>query len=159
MGSYAVLVPARSDARGFADAPNANTAKVRLSLKDAVLLPEGPSFWAFLFPVPWLLVHRLWQPAFIVIAVLVVSNILTSVGAVPSVAVSLCFLVVAIVVAFDGREWTIVSRETRGDTRIGSISAESMEEANDKWSVTSALNTTAYDPSKRLTEERASSDV
>ncbi|MEM1047031.1 MAG: DUF2628 domain-containing protein [Pseudomonadota bacterium] len=109
-------------------APSGDRTKDAL---DAVFIPEGFSLWAFLFPIPWMLINRMWL---ILMTFIVVTGFLEY-GAnffgriIPGV-----FLILATgLFAFEAyalRRWTI---EGKGYRLVGIASGRSLADAEQRF--------------------------
>ena len=74
-----------------------------------VLVREGFSWGAFLFGPLWLLAHRAWIPAVLVIAATVLAGVLAPAGVQPFL-----FLAIALLTGFSGNDLRRFSLERRG---------------------------------------------
>lgn len=96
----------------------------RASLVDqARLVPDGFSFWGFLFPLLWLLWHRVWLSFLLILAL---DLALAAAGARLDVApglVALSGFVVMGLVGLEGRSWVGRALERRGYRLIEVVEA------------------------------------
>lgn len=94
---------------------------------ELVLLRDGFSFLAFIFPPLWLLWHRLWIEAVAVFAVLMVAAVLeNALGFAASAPIS---LLVSIFVGLEGNAMRIAGRRRHGWNMIAVIDARNIDEA------------------------------
>ena len=125
MRSYVVMLPAAAARAGGTPRP-----------EDWRLLPDGFSKLALVFPVLWLLVHRLWLAAglaFLVpAAASLAAGVLPADGATLALVYPLVSLAVGVVVGMEGRAAVIARAERRGARTVGVIEARSRAEAEDK---------------------------
>lgn len=102
-------------------------------------LRDGFSLWALLFPLPWLLVKRLWLEAALLTGAYMALSVFAWSGPVSWLAVLYVFnAAAALWVALDGRHWIVETYLARGATLRTIISADSLEEAELRFGLTQA---------------------
>lgn len=103
------------------------------------ILRDGFSFWALLFPLPWLLVKRLWLEAALLIGAYLALGAFASGGAAIWLAALYGFnTVAALWIALDGHHWIVEKHLARGATLTTIISADNQEEAELRFGLTQA---------------------
>lgn len=71
----------------------------------AIVLPEGFSFWAFLFGPLWFLFHGMWVSAILLVLVHVALGTALQYFGLPEVFSGIAFLTVSVLVGFNARDW------------------------------------------------------
>lgn len=71
----------------------------------AIVLPEGFSFWAFLFGPLWFLFHGLWVSAILLVLVHVALGTALQYFGLPEVFSGIASLTVSVLVGFNARDW------------------------------------------------------
>lgn len=101
--------------------------------RDLELVPEGFSGWAFIFSALWLLYHRLWLAAVIVIAVYVaIGGVVFWFGA-NEPAVLIADIVVAIVLGMVGNDIRRAKLEHAGFVEEGIATGRNRDEAEQRY--------------------------
>ena len=133
MRSYVVMLPGGGAATAPASIPEP---------EDWRLLADGFSKLALIFPVLWLLWHRLWLPAFTALVVPLGAPALAgALGAdqgTQGLAYGLASLAVGVLAGLEGRAAVIAKAERKGARTVGVIEASSREEAEDKLAALAA---------------------
>lgn len=95
-----------------------------------VFVRDGFSLWALLFPLPWLLVKRLWLEAGLLLVAYGALGALAAGGDVLWLSILYVFnTVAALWIALDGHHWIIEKHLARGATLKTVIDADTIEEA------------------------------
>lgn len=94
---------------------------------------EGFSFWAFLFTVAWLFVHRAWLAGFVVLGVYLLLGFGQTMLGVPEYLNIALQLVISIGVGIFGRDFYRAALARRGFTETGVATGESIEEAEMRY--------------------------
>ncbi len=100
---------------------------------DPLLIKEGFSFWAFLFPLFWSLYHRLWIESAVLIligAVLFVAQ--ARWGFSPNIVTALGFAV-QIIFAFEARDFLRAHLARRGWWQPAIIFGRNVDGATQRW--------------------------
>lgn len=99
---------------------------------DTVFVRDDFSYLALLFPLVWLLWHRLW---FWAVLLVIVSATLAIVGEylAPGAAVGLAGFAISIFVALEGPAWRMDRLRRGGYADIGTVVAPGLEEAEIRW--------------------------
>jgi len=93
------------------------------------LVKEGFSWPAFFFGIAWALYHRLWLPAAALIAISAVLGAALEEFNLGSVAASLTFFALAVLVGLMGNDWRRAALHRRGYGEDGVVTASDMETA------------------------------
>ncbi|UUP17595.1 DUF2628 domain-containing protein [Nitratireductor thuwali] len=103
----------------------------------AVVLRDGFSFFAFLAPVIWFLVHRMWWEA---LAALALALALAALGTVAgySAAAFIVSLCVSFLIGMEAQSWRVASLQRRGWHVWGVVEANSKDEAEIRYAAESA---------------------
>ena len=99
---------------------------------------DGPAWLGFAFPIPWLLAKRLWLHAVAALTLLVTTGLVVGAGLLPVASVFVANLATGVLVGLEGRQW-VVSRETRRHMVVGTLTARTRREAEDRLALTAAL--------------------
>ncbi|MGH6762192.1 MAG: DUF2628 domain-containing protein [Phyllobacterium sp.] len=116
MASYVVMEPASDDGGGAR----------------SVFVRDGVTVIAFFIPFVWLLWHRLWFAAGMVLLAGIAIGLLGEFAELP-VAISIISLLLSALVALEGNEWRMASLERRGYVEKAVIDAEDEEEAEIRY--------------------------
>jgi hypothetical protein len=100
---------------------------------DAAFVRDGFSFLAFLVPPLWLLAHRLWIEAVLVIAALVLAVAVTQLSG--FTAAALLWLLVALFVGLEGNALRIAALRRRGWREWGVVEACNLDDADTHYAV------------------------
>lgn len=98
-----------------------------------LLLPEGFAIWAFLFPLGWLFVKRLWLALALIFAAQLIIGAMEADGwisAAPAAALQLC---VSLFVGLEGRNWLRAKLLRQGYLERGIVVGRNCEEAEVRW--------------------------
>ena len=98
-----------------------------------VLVRDSFAIWAFLFPMGWLFVKRLWLALGVVFAIQVIIAALEADGVVPAYAAASLQLCVGIFVGLEGRNWLRAKLARNGFTEQGVSIGRNCEEAEARW--------------------------
>lgn len=97
-----------------------------------VFIRDGFAFLAFVLPVPWLLVHRLWFEAALVMGLtVVISAVGNSTGHDNMAAFATALL--SLLVGFEANNWRASRLERRGFEQIGIVDSDSAADAETAW--------------------------
>lgn len=99
----------------------------------AVFVPEGFSFWAFLLQPVWALYHRLWLVAIgIFAAIVLLGVIVTALGlsGLQSFCLQILFAIAVGVLAQDFRRWTL---DRRGYTIQAVVAGDALMDAESRY--------------------------
>ena len=100
---------------------------------DPLLIKEGFSLWAFLFPLLWAIYHRLWVESAVLIligAVLFVAQARWGIS--PNIATALG-LAVQIIFAFEARDFLRANLTRRGWWQPAIIFGRNTDAATQRW--------------------------
>ncbi len=98
-------------------------------LGSAILLPEGFSFWAFLFGPLWFLFNGLWMSAMLLALLhMALTGAFQHFG-VPEVFSGIAAFAVSILVGFNARDWWRLMLDRQGFTFLGVVQSNSLERA------------------------------
>ena len=100
---------------------------------DTILVKEGFSWPALLFPLIWFLMNRMWIPAVIYMAFEVILFALAAWIEIPQQAVLICSLAVSLILGFEGNallRWTLARRRFH---ERALVVARNLEEAEYKF--------------------------
>jgi hypothetical protein len=95
----------------------------------AVYVPEGFSFWAFIFQPLWALYHRLWLVALLMLGASVLLDVMTSAMGLSFMAATVLQLLLAFVIGAEARDlwrWTL---RRRGYEMRAALAAADKDEA------------------------------
>ncbi len=98
----------------------------------AVLVRDGFHFLAFLLPAVWLLFHRLWIEALVVVAVTMALSGLGSVAGLGNAAPALSLLV-SIYVGLEGSALKLAALRRRGWREWGTVEADNAADAEIRY--------------------------
>ncbi|CAN7227013.1 DUF2628 domain-containing protein [Phyllobacterium sp. LjRoot231] len=93
-----------------------------------VFVRDGFAFLAFIFTVPWLLVHRLWFEAAAVFGLMVMISGVGSYTGHQDMAGFVTALL-SLLVGFEGNNWRIAALERRGLDQLGVVDARNADDA------------------------------
>ncbi|MBD9374431.1 DUF2628 domain-containing protein [Rhizobium sp. ARZ01] len=96
--------------------------------ENATFIRDGFRWTAFFFPVPWLLVHRLWFWGIIALVLQVAASILTDSSELAAAGFTLA-LAVSLLTALEGPQVLARSREARNWTLRSIVSARDLQTA------------------------------
>ena len=100
---------------------------------DVILVREGFSVWAFLFPPLWALIHRMWPVAFVLLAIYaglaLLPQLVSGGDAWGNLAVMAMMLVVGFL-AGDLRQWTL---KLKGHELTGVVGGRSLADAEHRY--------------------------
>ncbi|MFZ2099709.1 MAG: DUF2628 domain-containing protein [Oricola sp.] len=99
---------------------------------ETVFVRDDFSVLALLFPLIWLLWHRLW---FAAVLLLLVSGVLGVTGEylAPGMAIGLAGLAVSLFVALEGPAWRMAVYRRRGYGDAGTVIADNLDDAELRW--------------------------
>jgi len=112
---------------------------------DTTFVRDGFSFLAFLVPPLWLLSHRLWIEAVLVIAALVLTAALAQFSSLT--AAVLLWLLVSLFIGLEGNALRIAALRRRGWQDWGVVEAGNLDDADAHYAVETAGANTDADPS------------
>lgn len=108
----------------------------------AVLVRDGFHVWAFLLPFVWLLLHRLWIEAGLVIAAGLLVGMAANLG-VPGPVATVLSLGLAVFVGLEAANLRIAALRRRGWREWGVVEAANADEAETRY-VAEAADATAH---------------
>ncbi|HEV7253938.1 MAG TPA: DUF2628 domain-containing protein [Mesorhizobium sp.] len=117
MASFVAMIPPEADARSEARGE-----------ERAVFVRDGFAWLGFIFPLFWLLWHRLWIEAAVVLALMLSFGALGDAFQTPSAAVLVSFLV-QLGVGLEGQNWRLAKLRRGGWREAGAIEAHDLDEA------------------------------
>lgn len=98
----------------------------------SVFVRDGATVIAFFIPFFWLLWHRLWFAAGLVLLAGIALGLLGEFSGIP-VAISIISLLLSAFVAIEGNQWRMAALERRGYVEKAVVDAEDEEEAEIRY--------------------------
>jgi Protein of unknown function (DUF2628) len=109
--------------------PASNTETAEARAEKARFIRDGFSWGAFLFPVLWLLWHRVWRWALFFLAVDIALLVIGQRGGLPSTSLGLLGVLEMGFAGFEARHWFMRALERQGYVLDEVIEAPSRDEA------------------------------
>ena len=117
MATYTLLVPAGSRP-GSVDA-----------LDKAIAVKNGFRVWAVIFPLVFTLMHRLWRPFWVLVALMGALGFLITDDTLPEWAVLLVDLLIGLYAGLAAADWIVTARERQGFVSVGLAAGDDEDEA------------------------------
>lgn len=117
MATFSILVPAGARP-GQIDA-----------LEKAIPIKNGFRLWALTFPLLFLLLHRVWRPFFVLLAITIGLGLLAARDHVADAAVFLLDLLIGIYASVAASDWMVMAQERKGFTVAGLVTSDDEDEA------------------------------
>ncbi len=100
---------------------------------DPLLIKEGFSLWAFLFPLPWALYHRLWLESAVLILIGAVLFVAQARWGLASNTATALGLAVQAIFAFEARDFLRARLARRGWWQTAIIFGRNADAATQRW--------------------------
>ncbi len=97
-----------------------------------VFIRDGFAVLAFILPVPWLLVHRLWFEAVLVLGLTIVISVVGDSTGHDDMAAFVTVLL-SLLVGFEANNWRAAALERRGCEQIAVVDARNADDAETIW--------------------------
>jgi hypothetical protein len=118
MASFLVLAPRSQNGRRDDDS--------------TVFIRDGFAVLAFILPVPWLLVHRLWFEAALVLGLTIAISVVGDFTGHDDMA-AFVTAVLSLLVGFEANNWRAAAVERRGYEQIAVVDARNADDAETTW--------------------------
>ena len=93
------------------------------------LIKSGFSWLAFLFPIVWLLYHRVWRWFLVILALEIGLAAIVQQFGLPEPTLLLCGIAVMLYVGISARDWLGAALERRGFMMMANVGGEDEDEA------------------------------
>jgi len=94
----------------------------------SVVVADNFALWAFIAPVIWLMVNRMWLEAVAAVLVLAVASLLAADAGLATVGLAVS-LALSLITALEGRNWRISALQRRGWRLVDLVEADDPETA------------------------------
>lgn len=101
----------------------------RLAPEKVRLIKPGFSWLAFLFPILWLLFHRIWRWFLVILALEIGVAVLARQIGLPDWSLFLASLVIMLYIGISARDWLGAALERRGFKLMATVSGDNEDEA------------------------------
>ena len=100
-----------------------------LILDKAIAVKNGFRVWAVIFPLVFTLMHRLWRPFWVLVALMGALGFLITDDTLPEWAVLLVDLLIGLYAGLAAADWIVTARERQGFVSIGLAAGDDEDEA------------------------------